>query len=114
MKKIDSIKLAPNELKALDKIRKGVTTLVTVDSIILFGSAVRGERDDESDIDLLIITADKLDRIESHRITDMVFEINLRYDTNYSIIVLDKKTWEEGVHSSMSIKKNIEREGVNV
>jgi len=47
--------------------------------LILYGSAARGQTDDESDIDLLVITAQPLSRLRRHEITDIVFEINLTH-----------------------------------
>lgn len=114
MKTIDSIELTVNEREALREIQRRITGLFQVDSIILFGSVVRGEKDEESDIDLLILTTEEIERSDSHKITDLVFEINLHYNTNFSVIVLDKKSWDEGVYSDLPIKKDIQREGVLV
>ena len=50
-----------------------------IEHLILYGSAARGESDDESDIDLLVITAQPLSRLRRHEITDIVFEINLTH-----------------------------------
>jgi len=112
MRTIDSIQLTDNEREALKVIQRRVKKLFRVDSIVVFGSVVRGEKDKESDIDLLILTSEKIERLVSHQITDIVFEINLHYDTNYSVVVLDKKTWDGDVYSILPIKKDIQREGV--
>jgi hypothetical protein len=53
----------------------------------------RGEADEESDSDLLV-TLTKLTRFERHEITDSVFEINLKYDTNFSTLVIDNESWK--------------------
>lgn len=80
--------------------------------MILFGSMVRGEGDDESDVDILVITKKPLNRWERHEITDLVCEINLRYGSNLSTLVVDHKSWERGPVSFLPIKDEIEKEGM--
>ncbi len=83
-----------------------------IDNVILFGSAARNEKDDESDIDILIITKQPYNRAKRHQITDLVFEINLKYNTNISTIVIDKKSWEKGPVSVLPIKDEINQDGI--
>lgn len=80
----------------------------------LFGSVVRGEADEESDIDLLVVTKQPLNRRERHQITDIVCEINLDYGTNFSTLVVDSEAWEHGPISLLSIHEEVQREGVLV
>ena len=83
-------------------------------AITLYGSAARQEADQESDIDLLIVTELPLPRQVRHQITDIVFEINLRFDTNISTLVVDRKSWESGLFSVLPLHDEIIREGVAV
>ena len=55
--------------------------------VLLYGSVARGEADEESGIDLLILTAKPLSRPARHDITDVVFDVNLHYGTNFSTLV---------------------------
>lgn len=80
----------------------------------LFGSVVRGEADEESDIDLLVITKQPLNRWERHQITDIVCEVNLEYGTNFSTLVVDSKAWDHGLISLLNIHAEVQREGVLV
>jgi len=111
MKTIDQIGLTSVQKRALDEINELLRKSFSIESITLFGSMSRGEADAESDIDILIITNELLNRETRHHITDIVFEINLRYDTNFSTLVLDKTNWE-GVYSVLPLKKEILRDGV--
>ena len=72
----------------------------------------RGEADEESDIDLLVLTSRQLSRPKRHQITDLVCEINLAEDTNFSTLVVDRLSWENGVFSVLPIREQIAKEGI--
>ncbi len=53
-----------------------------------------------------------LSRRIRHEITDIVFDVNLKYSTNYSTLVVDINSWNNGAYSVLPIYDEIEREGV--
>jgi len=112
MKQLDAPILDQNQLKALRRIKEQVLQHFELENIIIFGSAARGELDDESDIDLLILTKKPVDRMSRYLITDIVFSVNLEYGTNFSTLVTDVGNWQEGMISVLPIKKEIMRDGV--
>ncbi len=112
MRSIDDTMLTNIQAKALSEIKDRVKEKFKIDNMILYGSIVRGDLDEESDIDLLIITDEVLSRRIRHEITDIVFEVNLKYETNYSTFVVDRNSWRNGPYSILPIHDEIEREGV--
>jgi len=112
MKTIDQIRLTPSQQSALAELRRRLSGSFGIQSISLYGSVARGEADYESDIDLLIVTEHPLKRPMRHQITDIVCEVNLQYDTNFSSLVVDRNAWENGVFAILPLKEEILREGV--
>jgi len=112
MKTIDQIQLTPSQQNALVELRHRLPSSLGIQSISLYGSVARGEANDESDIDLLIVTKQPLNRSRRHQITDIVCEINLQYNTNFSSLVVDHDAWENGVFTILPLKEDILREGV--
>lgn len=53
-------------------------------------------------------------RFRRHEITNEVFEVNLQYDTNFSTLVVDRRSWETGIVSVLPIHDEILRDGVQV
>ena len=106
--------LSDEQHRALREIKRRVNNNFTVERMLLYGSAARGELDQESDIDLLILTQEVLPRKRRHKITDIVFEVNLKYGTNFSTLVVDINSWESGRYSVLPIYQEIDREGVVV
>jgi len=112
MKQLSDIHLTPNQSQALDELRRRLHAEFEIEAIILYGSVARGEADEESDQDLLIVTRNPISRPERDRITDAVFEVNLRRDTNFSTLVVDRKSWESGLFSILAIHDEILKDGV--
>ena len=112
MKQLDDIVLAPNQHQALDELRRRLFDKLDVEGLLLYGSVARGEADEESDIDLLVVTPQPLTRPARHQITDLVFEVNLRYDTNFSTLVVDREAWEIGPLSVLPLRKEILKDGI--
>lgn len=90
MKRLDDIALTPIQCQALDELRRRLFDKFDIENLILYGSVARGKADEESDLDLLILTAQPLTRLVRHEITDLVFEVNLGYGTNFSTLVVDR------------------------
>jgi predicted nucleotidyltransferase len=111
-KQLDTIALAPNQQQALDELRRRLPAAFDIENLMLYGSIVRGEADEESDLDLLVVTTRPLSRRARHEITNVVFDVNLHYDTNFSTLVVDCQAWETGPLSVLPLKDAILQEGI--
>jgi uncharacterized protein len=114
MRSLDQVRLTESQRQALAELHRQLLGSFGAESVCLYGSVVRGEADNESDTDLLVITKRPLDRPARRRITDLVFEVNLRYGTNFSALVVDRAAWDKGPVSVLPLKEEILREGVTL
>jgi len=112
IKQLEHIHLTPSQELGLTELLHRLYDQFHVVSVILYGSVARGEADEESDIDLLILTAEPLSRPARHDITDVVFDVNLHYGTNCSTLVLDQHTWEAGAVAVLPLKEAILQDGI--
>ncbi len=97
---------------ALEKFKERVQNQFEIEEIYLFGSYARGQASEESDLDVLVITSRFLERKERHLITDIAFEVNLKYGTNISTTVVYRENWKQGEFSFLPISREIKREGI--
>lgn len=100
--------------RALSEIRAGLNRAYPDAELIVYGSSVRGTADEESDIDLLVVTAEALERSQKNAITDLVFDANMKHDANVSALVVDRRSWQTGPISVMPIRDEIAREGITL
>lgn len=102
------------QLQALSEIKRKVNEKFDIKAYVLYGSVARGQADDESDVDLLVVTFKPLNRFERHEITNVVFDVNLEFCTNFSTLVVDAKSWETGIISVLRVHDEIIRDGISV
>jgi len=109
---MNKIQISSNESQALDELKHRLSERFGIEKLVLYGSVARGQADMESDIDLLVLTSQPLTRFERHKITNVVFDVNLSYDTNFSTLVLDLNSWEKGIFSILPIYDEIARDEI--
>jgi len=106
--------LNDNQLIAVEAFIARVKQKYTLAEAIAFGSAVLGKDDEGSDLDILIVTEDKLNHRDRHSIQNISTEINWEYDTNISPTIVDKENWEHGLYSVLLIKDEVDRDGASI
>jgi predicted nucleotidyltransferase len=114
LSRIDDIPITPEQRDALREIKQRLMAIFDIRSLVLYGSLARGQADEESDADLLVVTGRPLSRRERHEITNVVFDVNLQYDTNFSTLVVDLESWETGIISVLPLRDQIIRDGIQV
>ena len=86
-----------------------------LEAVILYGSYARGDYDEESDVDVMIIADISSDEVKklTKKFSDFSLEIDLKYDIVLSLIIQDKDTFER-YKATYPLFKNIEKEGVDL
>lgn len=80
--------------------------------MILFGSKVRGDFVDFSDIDVLILVDKEVGHELKDKIVEIAYDIELEFNIVFGLIIENKKSWRSSKYSVMPLFQNIEREGV--
>jgi predicted nucleotidyltransferase len=112
MKTLHDLRLPKNISDALQTARNRISAEFAVDRLVLFGSVARGQADEESDVDLLIVLKDPPSHHVRDRITSVILDVNLEFDTNLSELIVDRQTWDYGLPSVLPIHRTIQEEGV--
>jgi predicted nucleotidyltransferase len=86
-----------------------------LDKVILYGSYARGDYDDESDIDIMVLADIPHEDCwkESEKIIDLTWEFNLEHDVLVTAHVTDCKTFYEYI-DVLPFYMNVAKEGVEL
>ncbi len=82
--------------------------------IILFGSRARGQAQEYSDYDILILVDQRADLKLSEKILDHIYPIELETEAMISFVVQNRTVWNSPLSRAMPFHKNIDREGIRV
>jgi len=112
MNTLDNISIKDNEKKAVLEASAMLREAFPVKEVVLFGSKARGDDDEESDIDLLVLTSQPVSWDERKAINNALYEIQLRHDVVISTLITTVKEWNEGTFSVLPIHEEILDQGV--
>ncbi|MEW5946319.1 MAG: nucleotidyltransferase domain-containing protein [bacterium] len=113
MKTIDEIPLTENEREILRKIQTAVKEELPEATVIFFGSRARGEPQEYSDWDILIL-AEKVTPEIKERIYDALYEVELEKDIIIGPLMLPRDEWEHRRFKEHPIHERVDEEGVLV
>ena len=81
-----------------------------IKEVILYGSSVRGERNKDSDIDILVVIDDSLNSSEVRKsLSDLLFDVLMEEQELLSVVVIPKSFFEN--YNSPFIL-NVKEEGI--
>lgn len=105
--------LTTTEQQALERFKTALRSLLgdNLLSLRLFGSRVRGEGTEESDLDVLVVVREK-DRTLCRLIVEESLEVDLAYETNLAPTVLSAEEYRQNREYQTPFYHNVERESL--
>ncbi len=114
MKSFESTSLKKNERDAIREAIRMLKSKFPITKVILFGSKARGDYDEHSDIDLLVIASRSLHWKEEKAIVGALFDIGMEYDVIFSPLFTYADEWEKGIFTEFPVYQEISRDGAVV
>jgi len=114
MKSLEDAPLLKREREAIETAVRILKKQFSIDKVILFGSKSRGDYDEYSDIDLLVISSTPLHWKEEKAIVGTLFDIGMEYDVIFSPLFTSSDEWDGGIFTEFPVYKEIERDGAFV
>ena len=114
MKSFESTSLMKNESEAIEAAIRMLKSEFSVSKVILFGSKARGDHDEHSDIDLLVVASKLLHWKEEKAIVGALFDIGMEYDVIFSPLFTSVDEWENGIFTEFPVYQEISRDGAVV
>ena len=114
MKSFESVSLMKNESEAIKAAIKMLKSEFSIAKVILFGSKARGDHDEHSDIDLLVVASMSLDWKEEKAIIGALFDIGMKYNVIFSPLFTFSDEWEEGIFTEFPVYQEILQDGAVV
>ena len=82
-----------------------------VTRIILYGSVARGTDSPESDVDIAVFVQSRLSSVMEDRLSDVVVDLNLKYDRVFSVIDIEESTYRKW-RNIVPFYQNVDKDGI--
>jgi len=106
-----TVKLTPTEKSVIADLARRLKSEMGAEQVVLYGSAVRGTLDGESDIDLLVVLPNVDWEIEK-QVGGLAFEAGLEIDRVISTLCFSAAELRQNFRKTSPLIQNIGREGV--
>lgn len=108
------LELKDNEEKALHELKQRLLEKFPDAEVILYGSKARGDDEEFSDIDLLILLNGKVNTQLEEEVISLAFQVELKYELVFGLLIESKEFWNTELARAMPIHWNIDRDGIPV
>ncbi|MGY4764507.1 nucleotidyltransferase family protein [Paenibacillus caseinilyticus] len=103
-----------NERTAVRDLLQRIKAEFGVKRLLIFGSRARGEADQYSDIDLLVLTEKTRTIQDRYRLSDISADVSIAYGVALNCLYYNEDDWKSGESVNPRLKANIEREGIEL
>jgi predicted nucleotidyltransferase len=114
MRPLNSLTSSAADTTLLQRCKKAVTDVVGDAEVILYGSRARGDAQEDSDYDILVIVDGPVNMALEERILSKVYPLELDTGAMLTLIVYNRQQWDSALYRAMPFHKNVDREGVVV
>ncbi len=115
MQRLEEVAVIPTGDKAiLREVGDIIRRLLPGAALYLYGSGARGTRERDADLDLLIVTEDRLSRAQETAMVDAVYELELARGVVISTIHYCRADWDTPLIRATPFRHRVEAEAVLV
>jgi predicted nucleotidyltransferase len=102
------------EKAILGRFKRDVSLRLSVHKIILFGSRARGDADEFSDMDVLVILNKPANRAAREYVSHVAWEVGFEHGILVVPVTVSRAEWEEGPERSSLLAIAVNADGVLV
>jgi hypothetical protein len=109
---IDDWKPLNADINLLKRCKKAVRQVVADADVILYGSRARGDADEYSDYDILILVNGDAELPLEQKIRSNIYPLELDSGAVLTLFVYSRQQWDTPLYRAMPFHENVDREGV--
>ncbi len=109
---IDAWKPVNADVELLKRCKNAIRRVVPDADVILYGSRARGDADEYSDYDILVLTTGPSDIPVHEKMIESIYPLELDTGAVLTLAVYNKQQWNTPLYRATPFHKNVDREGV--
>jgi len=100
------------DIELLRQCKAAIRQVVLDADVILYGSRARGDADEYSDYDILVLTTGPSDIPVHEKMIESIYPLELDTGAVLTLAVYNKQQWNTPLYRATPFHKNVDREGV--
>lgn len=112
MKVIEAWEPVSADIELLKRCKDAIRRVIPDADVILYGSRARGDANEYSDYDILILVNGSADIALDKRFVEQVFPLELDSGVVLTLMTYSKQQWDTPLYRAMPFHKNVDRDGV--
>ena len=96
----------------LQDCKAAIQRVVPDAEVVLFGSRARGQANQYSDFDLLVLVDRPADISIKEKLVSEIYPLELETEKMVSLVVYNKQQWNSPPYKTMPLHLNIDKEGI--
>lgn len=108
---IDSWKGSIEDVELLKSCKRAIRRVVPDADVILYGSRARGDADEYSDYDILVLINGSADILTHEKMIESISPLELD-GAVLTLAIYNRQQWDTPLYRAMPFHENIDREGV--
>ena len=109
---IDDWKPVNADIELLKRCKQAIRQVVPDADVILYGSRARGDADEYSDYDILVLTNGPADIPVHKKMIESIYPLELDTSAVLTLAVYNRQQWDTPLYRAMPFHENIDRDGV--
>jgi predicted nucleotidyltransferase len=109
---VDAWKPLNADIEMLNRCKKAIRQVVPDADVILYGSRARGEANEYSDYDILILVDGPASIALEAKFIDRIFPLELESGAVLTLMTYSRQEWDTPLYRAMPFHENVDRDGV--
>ncbi|MCJ7728753.1 MAG: nucleotidyltransferase domain-containing protein [Sedimentisphaerales bacterium] len=109
---IDDWKPVNADAELLKLCKKAIRQVVPDADVILYGSRARGDADEYSDYDILVLTSGSADIPVHEKMIESIYPLELDTGAVLTLAIYNRQQWDTPLYRAMPFHENVDRDGV--
>ena len=100
------------DIELLGRCKKAITQVAADAEVILYGSRARGDAEEYSDYDILVVVGGQASVPLHKKMIESIYPLELETDAVLTLAIYNKEQWNTPLYRAMPLHENIDRDGV--
>ena len=105
---------AAADRRLLAECKAAIREVTPEAGLILYGSRARGDAQEDSDYDLLVLVDREVDMDLERAVVDRLVPLEVQTGKVLTMLIYSRSQWDSALYRAMPLHKNVTREGVAI